>query len=120
MIEAICQMPVTFKERGNISIMELLREIMRLGDSTTITEKSIETYLWKYPETIDSWLVYSADQRSSPNWYLLDPERASQRDKYWIVGFYSGKRTHKQIFLNRYAACAYFIKKQIESLEKML
>jgi len=113
-------MPIEFKERGNVSMVELLSETGYSDVAETITETTIENYLRLHSELVDTWVMYSEDQRCTPAWYLSEPFDDSPNNK-WTVGFVqeSGIFSSKQTFPNRYSACANFIKKYIELLKDL-
>lgn len=101
-------------------MVKLLGETGYSEVSEIITENIIENCLRSYPELVDVWMMYSQDQRCTPAWYLSEPIDEPSNDK-WTVGFVqkSGIFSSKQIFPNRYSACANFIKKYIELLQDL-
>src|SRR3954465_8781711 len=88
-IEAICRMPAEFRRRGDVSMMDLLKESGYLENRSHVTEVLLQLYLNDHPEVIEAWLIESQDQRTSEGWYLLDPT-AAEAGRGWIVGFYPG------------------------------
>lgn len=61
----------------------------------------LAAYLAGQPGTVDAWLTWSADQRSSPAWYF------TEKDGGYEVGFFPGRV--KARFSDKCAACAEFI-----------
>jgi hypothetical protein len=109
-IEAICRMPAEYERRGNVSMIELLRESGYLKADWELTEVLLQTYLSEHPEAIEAWLAESRDQRVSEGWYLQDPEATGIRGR-WLVGYYpNGPRMN---YSDGVRACAAFIKQYV-------
>jgi len=113
-VEAICSMAKVHKERGDISIVALLEESGYSAISNEIPEHAIESFLRTQPDLVDSWHLYSMDQRCSPSWYIQEPSQNSSIGNEWIVGFMPGDvDSRKEVFKFKdgFQACAFFIKK---------
>jgi len=113
-VEAVCSMAKDHKQRGNISIVTLIEESDYRTVSNEITEQAIENFLRTHPDLVDSWLLYSMDQRGTPSWYIQEPLENSSIGNEWIVGFMPGdvdSRKEKFKFKDGFQACAFFIKK---------
>jgi hypothetical protein len=114
-IRAVCEMAHAFKSRGNVSMVDLLRESGYLQDPESADESAIERHLRRSPELVASWVCYSEDQRASPAWYMREPETVGG---HWVVGHMSASGTHseRRSFANGFAACAFYIKRQADGL----
>ncbi len=113
-VEAVCSMTKVYKQRGNISIVALVEESGYRETSNEITEHDLECFLRTHPDLVDSWLLYSMDQRSTPSWYIQEPLENSSIGNEWIVGFMPrdvGSRKEIYKFKDGFQACAFFIKK---------
>jgi hypothetical protein len=117
-ITRVCQMPVAFQERGNISMIDLIRESGYLRDYQNVTEAAIDAFLRRHPELTSHWIQYSQDQRCSPAWYLVGP-RDGHPDLRWTVGRHPSSPKKEWSFPDHIAACAFFIKQEAESLRSM-
>ena len=113
-VEAVCSMAKVYKERGDISIVTLIEESGYRTVSNEITEQAIESFLRTHPNLVDSWLLYSMDQRCTPSWYIQEPLENSSIGDEWVVSYMTGDvDSRKEIFKfkNGFQACAFFIKK---------
>jgi hypothetical protein len=112
-------MPITFRDRGDISMIALLQEVSDLAAGSEIPIADIEAYLRAHPELVESWLGYSQDQRCSPSWYLAEPGAGLDGKDGWRVGYFSlKKRETERVFSDEFAACAFFIARQVEQLSR--
>ena len=112
-IEAICRMPAESRRRGDVSMIDLLKESGYLQADWKLTEVLLQAYLRDHPEAIEAWLTESQDQRGSGSWYLLDPAAAGA-ERSWVVGFYPNGPKRK--YSDGAEACAAFIKQYVERL----
>ena len=113
-VEAVCSMTKVYKQRGNVSIFTLMEESGYRAISNDITEQAIESFLRTRPDLVDSWLLYSMDQRCTPSWYIQEPSENSLIGNEWVVGYLTGDvDSRKEIFKFKdgFQACAFFIKK---------
>ena len=88
-IEKLCQMPLACRERGDVSMADLLAESGYTDCPDDITEGDLEKHIREHPDLIQLWLVESEDQRCTPAWYLKAPAEGSPA-RGWVVGFYPG------------------------------
>lgn len=113
-VEDVCSMTKVHKERGDISIVALLEESGYCAISNEIPEQAIESFLRTQPDLVDSWHLYSMDQRGTPSWYIQEPSDISSIGDEWVVGFMPGdddSRKENFKFEDGFQACAFFIKK---------
>lgn len=110
-LKAVCQMPRDFQERGDVSMVTLLKESGYTQIAESITEHLLEVYFERRPDLIDAWVRNSEDTRGSPDWYLSKPTGS---DKQWIVGFFPNGPTRR--FSHRGQACAFYVKRYLETL----
>ncbi|MDB5226366.1 MAG: hypothetical protein JWN78_559, partial [Bacteroidota bacterium] len=101
-------MPIEINKR-NISVYEFLKELQYFKLYNDIKEDDIRNELEQYPDYIKYWMIYSEDKRSSSGWYLL------KTNNTYIVDYFPNENQNLE-FVNPEAACANFIKKEIEDI----
>ena len=99
-VEHVCHIPHDHRN-GDKSPMQLAEECGLFDHPDCVTPSAVEDYLRAHPELVDDWIMYSADKRSSPGYYLVD------HGDELIVGFTEDGDT--QSFTNRAAACAQYV-----------
>jgi hypothetical protein len=114
-VSSIGRMPLEFRSRGNVSMLQLLAESGYLEHQSFVSVEVLSAYFAEHPETIDAWLLQSLDNRGSPSWYLLDPSAANAQGK-WAVGFHPGER--REYFERGEDACAVFVKNRLIQLSE--
>jgi len=110
----IINIPVEYNKRDDVSIFSLIEESGYFNAHDQITYDDIRAAIVEYPESVNAWLQYSEDKRSSDGWYF------KPADQGYEVGFFGQKmidRKH-QIYSNRLEACAVFIKNEIEAIRQ--
>ena len=105
-------MPRDFHERGDVSMVTLLKESGYPQVAESITEQLLEVYFEKHQDLIDVWVRNSEDTRGSPDWYLSKPTGS---EKQWIVGFFPDGPTRR--FSQGAQACAFYVKRYLETLK---
>jgi len=116
-VDALCRMPLAFKDAGDSTMVALLK-VSRYGRDSSISEGDIAAHLRKHPELVDAWVAYSEDQRSLPAWYLMRPDALNAAE--WRVGYLSKREPpQEQVFANEFAACAFFIMRKVEELSRL-
>ena len=116
LLSRVCQLPEEFRRRGDMSMVDLIRECGYLRSSNTITEQRLEGYFQANPDAIEGWLLESMDQRCSPAWYFQQP---SETTGQWIVGYLNRNgQTDGEVSYNDAArASAFFVKRWLVQLE---
>ena len=111
-LNGLVSLPRKFNSVGNMSIYNLLKETGYFEIHDKISVESIRNTLAKSPESVEDWILYSEDKRSSSGWYFKQED--NQR---YIVGFLGGKgnSSHDE-YSNRLEACAIFIKHEIDNI----
>ncbi|HRH51623.1 MAG TPA: hypothetical protein PLP23_22935 [Panacibacter sp.] len=113
-IEDIIFMPKKSKEE-DMSVYSLLKKSGYFKFHREINEIDIFEVLSKTPECVSQWLAWSEDKRTGPGWHF----EKTQSEKYYIVSHYPPKTNLKPIVsFDKIAACAAFIKKEIERIRK--
>lgn len=103
-------MPKTFRNRSNISVVDLLAEAGGRAAIENISETEIANALSIRAEDVDCWIQFSEDNRSSPAWFM----RQEKDGKTWEVGYYpDGDSIY---FDNPIDACANYIRHYLEQL----
>jgi hypothetical protein len=117
MVDALCRLPIVFKDRGDISMVELLRESGYNAIRCGISEHDIEAHLRMNPDLIQTWVAFSEDQRCSPARYLAKPGAGLDGKEGWRVGHYTASpRLPERLFPDEYEACAFFIMRSVQEL----
>lgn len=113
LIVNVLSLPRKLKTLSHVSLQELLKRTGYFKAYTWVTEASLRVMLKRHPEYIDDWVAYSEDKRASTGWYIKRAEM-----KLDIVGFYSDQvgRRRDTTYLDPIAACAAFIKHEIEDM----
>lgn len=110
-IAAIGRMATEYRQRGNVSMIQLLKESGYLTDSGAITAQKLRDYFRTHLEDLDSWVLESYDNRSSPSWYIQEPDAPGTAGQ-WVVGFYPGDA--RDTFTDGAEACAIFVKRTLD------
>jgi hypothetical protein len=112
MVDAVCRIPLDFHRLRNVSVRNLLKASGYLEHPDAVGEPELAAFLRANPDVIEAWTALSEDKRVSEGWYLLSPA-TSFDGHHWVVGYYpEGKRFSS---LDAAEACAYYIKREIES-----
>jgi hypothetical protein len=108
-VAKICELPVEFKARGTVSIIQLVDESGYRSARAALTADVVSAYLRQHPHLIDAWLAYSEDKRTSSGWYVTQRSGDS-----FEIGYYpNGERISAS---GRVAACAEFIVREVGSI----
>jgi hypothetical protein len=120
MVDALCRMPIAFKDRGDISMVALLRESGYDAVNSGISERDVEAHLRRNPDLVQTWVAFSEDQRCSPAWYLAKPGAGLDGKDGWRVGYHtSGQWSPERLFPDEYEACAFFIMRIVQQLSTL-
>ena len=112
----VLHLPRKFNELGNATIYSLLDDTGYFKIRTQVSEDKICEALHTHPECVDDWLRYSEDKRSDAGWYF------QRCDKGYRVGYFSsrGNDIKSTEYTDQVAACACFIKHEIEDIGQQL
>ncbi|MDR0715109.1 MAG: hypothetical protein LBF89_12785 [Bacteroidales bacterium] len=116
-VKNIIFLPKRFYTERDVSMYSLLKESGYFELHNQISETDIIGDIIQHPECIDQWLILSADKRCSSGWYF----EQMNNDKY-IIGYYppsSQENLKTMEYLNKFEACAAFIKREIEDIRKL-
>lgn len=104
-----------YSPKNDQSIYSLLKETGYFEIYNSIDESMLKGALEQQPHYLDQWLVWSESKRGASGWYFIK----SDNQKY-VVGFLDPDKgaTEKMEYSNRKGACAFFIKREIESIRK--
>ena len=107
-IAKICELPVQFKSRGNVSLIRLVDESGYRSEPNALTVEAVSAHLLEHPDLIEVWLGYSRDKRSS-GWYIVQLPAGP-----FEVGSYpAGERIS---IADGASACAEFIVREVRSV----
>jgi len=105
----ICELPVRFAARGDVSVLKLLDESGYGHDRGSISVDVVFAYLAQHPNLVNAWLGYSADKRVSSGWYFKETP-----GNMFEVGYYpAGERLS---IGDRTRACAEFIVREVRAI----
>lgn len=110
-LEAIYSLPVAFRLRGPVSLLQLVRETGYPGRAAEIGVERIRSGLADRGGIIAAWLEYSREKDSGWGWYFEGPYQG-----FYLAG--SRTRSLEGPVNTRDAAeaCAYFIKAELDSI----
>jgi hypothetical protein len=114
-IEALCRLPVDFHALGNVSPVDLVVRSGYPAVASQVTADRARRCLAAHPDWVDSWFVWSDDQRSSPAWWLAEKSATT-----YEVGYSDPKLERQEpplVFDDRVRACAEFMVRAIASIE---
>ncbi len=110
-IKQVLQIPQDFYRYGNKSWNTLMAESGFHSYRNEFTESAMKDLLQLYPNFISDWLQWSEDTRSSSTWYFTRGD-----DGKCFVGHWPEDDAYDELNTNnQYDACAYFIKRLIET-----
>ena len=116
-IKLVCDIPVTFTARGNVSVFTLLQESGYAKYKARLSEQDIAVHLREHPSLISAWVGLSEDQRCTSAWYLVEPNTENDGNVLWKVGYINTTGTGTESsFIDSYSACAYFVMKLAEQV----
>lgn len=120
-IRSVASLASDFYRLGDRSILELIEESGYHTYSDQIYEESIEACLRQNPRLVESWILYSDNQRSSPSWFLAEPTSEFGKGN-WAVCWYATGEQIKTIgyYKDQFSACAKFAKLVLDNLEGRL
>jgi hypothetical protein len=120
-VHAVCQMPIAFRARGNLSMVDLIEESGYSALADDITELVLEKHLRQYPELVPVWVQYSEDQRCSPAFGISGPSTDGDSARDWRVFYWDHDPAKRwdHTFPDQFTACAFFIKRNAERLESL-
>src|SRR5688572_6325992 len=106
-LSRICQLPHEFRRRGDVSMLDLVRDSGYLNNRDVISEPHLEQYFRMHRDAIDAWVLESMDNRGTPAWYLVAPSNVEDR---WTVGYVgeNGPADRELLFSDGAKACASF------------
>lgn len=113
-IQTIIFLPDRFYTEGNVSIYALLKESGYFELHDQISETDIFEGLAQHIKSIDQWLSWSEDKRSSSGWYFKQND-----NKKFSVGYFPPNEDLQTVeYIDKTEACAAFIKREIENIRK--
>jgi len=110
-LEAVYALPVGFKLRATVSLLQLVRETGYPGRREEIGVDAIRSGLAGRDGIVAVWLAYSAEKDADWGWYFQGPHHG-----FYLTG--SRTRSLEAPVNTRDAAeaCAYFIKAELDSI----
>jgi hypothetical protein len=112
-VEAVCRLPLDHRSR-NLSPVELVRQSGCLRDAAAVSVDRLLDCLVNHPRWVDSWFEWSADNRSTPEWWL-----SSEASGEYRLGYYDPAnrgQPHPLVFTDKARACAEFISRYVEQV----
>jgi len=99
---------------GDMSVFALLEATGYFELHDQVSESDIRVALLRDPESVQEWMQYCSDKRTSSGWFI----RLNDEELY-EVGYFDIKAdydTNRVQYENAIDACAAFIKHEIESI----
>ena len=117
-VQAVCQMPIAFQSRGNVSMVKLIKESGYSARADDVSELVLEEHLRRHPELVPAWVQYSEDQRCTPGFAISGPKRNGDPVTDWRVVYFDLDPANRwdRTFPDQFTACAFFIKRNAETL----
>lgn len=111
-VNKIVNIPLEYK-RGNKSFAALLKASGYLELQDEVNEADIVSALAEYQNCINEWVIFSDNKRTDSGWFIQKGSNAQ-----CVVGYFPTEiGIPENIFTNEKLACAFFIKKEIESIK---
>lgn len=102
-------MPIQFKARGDVSMVQLMRESGFAESPDALTPSAVSDYLRQHVHLVEAWVTLSEDKRTNSGWYIR-----RTLDGSFEVGYYpDGPRLS---FGDRMQACAEFIVREARAI----
>jgi len=109
----IGRMPGEFRRRGDRSMIQLLEESGYFSNSAAVTVQRLRDHFRMHSENLQAWVLHSEDNRSSPSWYIVEPEAANSGAR-WTVGYHPGDQ--RETYEHGDEACAVYVKRWLEQI----
>ncbi len=111
-VESVCRLPLDYHAIGDVSAADL---VQRSGYRTARPEVTVERLarcLRGHPDWVEEWFSWSADNRGSPAWYLLETKAGDFR-----LGFYEGPGSQPPVTItDKVQAAAEFVHHYFEDV----
>lgn len=105
----VCEMPVQFRARCDVSMMQLVRESGLIESPEALTLGAVSDYLRQHEHLVEAWMMLSKDKRTSSGWYFVESSEVS-----FEVGYSPDGPRH--FFCDRVQACAEFIVREANAI----
>lgn len=105
-----------FRSLRNVSALQLVRQTDYESARAAISVELIAGCLGRHPDWIEAWLIWSADNRSSPSWWIkcTSPTSCS-------VGYYDSSHEHQKPpfrFDDKVRACAVYVLREVDQIAR--
>ena len=117
-IAAMATLPVVFRQ-GNESPVAIAARSGFAEHREAITVQAIANFLTEHPTLVDTWRLWSMDQRTDRGWFFSERTLRLPWQPRWIVGYFP--RTDDRApryFWDTNEACATFILREFEHLSQ--
>jgi hypothetical protein len=114
-VAQIATLPQRFRSLGDVSMFSLLEATNYFAFHDRISEADIGAALARYPESVEAWIQYSEDKRTS-GWYIVQHDTDGYEVGYAAA---NGDRSEQVCCDNRIKACASFIKHELENIRRV-
>jgi len=115
LLRSIVKLPDDFNSRGDISSYLLLKEMGYFQKHNQVMEIDIKNELVKHPESIEQWIRWSEDKRTSSGWYF----QQAGSNSFSVSPCTASQDSPALHFSDKHAACAAFIKREIEDIRNI-
>ena len=115
-VRAVCRLPVDFS-LGGVSSVDLVERSGYIARQADVTVPRLAACLEVHPDWVSAWFGWSADNRSSPAWWV----GGIGGDRYQVG--YSDIRGQAETppieVLGKAQACAEYVKRELEQIAEI-
>ncbi|MCV0403198.1 MAG: hypothetical protein K5924_05760 [Chloroflexi bacterium] len=109
---AVCRLPQDFYAAKNSAVGDLVRSSGYPAIRSQLTVERLAACLRSHPDWVAQWLDWSAGNRSSPSWYVIEADQGG-----FHLGFYDGQRSEPPAVITDQAmAVAEFIHRYLQHI----
>ena len=127
-VENLIRLPSDFERLGTESAVSLVEKSGFLELPEALVSERLITLLRENPSVVETWLIWSENKRTDEGWVLRENEELFEVFHFSAIGASPvpgvpcGWRggtyvvSEKQVFNDRFEACAEYIKREIRSI----
>jgi hypothetical protein len=109
-VERVCRLPIDFDARRTASVADLVRESGYVTARAAVTVERLGACLAEHPDWVEAWFQWSADNRSTPAWYVTELPSGG-----FELGYHDGPDSPPPVVLaDRVPAAAAFVRRHLD------
>jgi hypothetical protein len=109
-VQSVCRLPIDFDAKGDVSPADLVRRSGYRAARTEVTVERLAETLRAHADWVEEWFRWSADNRGSPAWYLVETQSGE-----FELGFYEGLSSQLPVTIaDKVQATAEFVHRYVE------